>query len=319
VSAPSPSNERSAENRRTTRVIHAVPVTIRGTDALEQPFEELTSTVTVNCNGCKYESRHYVPKGSKITIEIGGREQGLRPRKFAARVVWVQRPRTYREIFHIALEFEVPGNVWGIKSPPNDWFLHPDDEELIIPVYPEAGEPELLSVPMPALAQESNASAVHMQAAAAHAVSAISTPTPAVEPHDIGLTLVQPPALQKNKHELDAARQMLRTVVEAALSENRAMLRELLESNLQDVVQETVSTLGDRIADQILKAVAEHAAERAAGVVAEAREASPENVEELDAKICGAAREGASAQPKSARKATSAKRRRKSAKNRETD
>ena len=308
VSAPSPSNERSAENRRTTRVIHAVPVTIRGTDALDQSFEELTSTVTVNCNGCKYESKHYVPKGSKLSIEIPRTEPGLRPRKFSARVVWVQRPRTYREIFHIALEFEVPGNVLGIKSPPRDWFPHPDDEELIIPVFPEAGEPELLPVAVPAMAQESKA-ADHKPAAAAHAVSAISAPS--AEPHDLSLTFGHPSPQQKNKHELDAARQMLRTVVEAAMTENRAMLRQLLESNLQDVVQETVSTLGDRIAEQIMKAVAEHSAERTAAAVAEGRAASPENIEELDAKICVAAREAVTGQQKGARKTSSFKRRRK--------
>ena len=136
-----PPNGGGAENRRSTRVIHAVPVTIRARDALGQSFEEFTSTVTVNCNGCKYESKHYVPKGSGLTIEIGPRQRGSGSRIFPARVVWVQRPRNYREIFHIAVEFEVPGNVWDIKVPPKDWFPHPDDEELIIPVYPEEGDP----------------------------------------------------------------------------------------------------------------------------------------------------------------------------------
>jgi hypothetical protein len=303
VSAPSPSNERSAENRRTTRIIHAVPVTIRGTDALEQAFEELTSTVTVNCNGCKYESRHYVPKGSRISIEIGGREPGVRSRKFPARVVWVQRPRTYREIFHIALEFEVPGNVWGIKSPPGDWFPHPDDEELVIPVYSEADEPGLVPIQSKATAH------VH---AAAHAVSAIAAPMAAI--HDIALTLVQPPSPQKHKPELEDARQMLRTAIEAAIAEDVTMLRLRLESNLQQAVEETVKSLGDRVADHILKAVVEHATERTAAVVAGAREISQANVGELDVKIGLAAREAMGAQEKSPPKPVSAKRRRKSGK-----
>ncbi len=305
MSASVPSNERSAENRRTTRVIHAVPVTIRGTDALDQSFEELTSTVTVNCNGCKYESRHYVPKGSRITIEIGGREAGLRPRKFAARVVWIQRPRTYREIFHIALEFEVPGNVWGIKSPPKDWFPHPDDEELVIPVYSEADEPGLVPIQAKATA--------HVQAAA-HGVSAIAAST--ISPHDIALTLVPPAALQKHKPELADARQMLGMAIEAAMAEDVTMLRQLLELNLQAAVHETVKSLGDRIADQILKAVAEHATERTAAIVAGAREKCQDqaSVEELDAAIGSAAREALSAQEKKLRKPASAKRVRKSPK-----
>jgi len=48
--------------------------------------------------------------------------------------VWVQRPSNYRDQFHIAVEFEVPGNVWGIAVPPESWFPHPEDIELEIPV-----------------------------------------------------------------------------------------------------------------------------------------------------------------------------------------
>lgn len=303
VSAASPSNEGSAENRRTTRIIHAVPVTIRGTDALGQVFEELTSTVTVNCNGCKYESRHYVPKGSRISVEIGGREPGVRSRKFPARVVWVQRPRTYREIFHIALEFEVPGNSWGIKSPPSDWFPHPDDEELVIPVYSEADEPGLVPI-------QAKTSA-HMQAAS-HAVSAIAAP--AAAPHDITLTLVQPSSPQKHRPEFEDARQMLRTTVEAAMAEDVTMLRQRLETNLRQAVEDTVKSLGDRVADHILKAVVEHATDRTAAIVAGARETSRANVGELDAKVGLAAREAMGAQQKRPRKPPSAKRGRKSPK-----
>ncbi len=49
-------------------------------------------------------------------------------------MIWVQRPRNTREVFHIAVDFEVPGNVWGIPSPPGDWFPVPGDPE---PAAPE--------------------------------------------------------------------------------------------------------------------------------------------------------------------------------------
>lgn len=119
-----------SDKRRTTRVVQAVPIVVRGLDALGQSFKESTTTVMVNCNGCKYRSRHYVPKESRVTVEIRAATQGAPPRTVPAKVVWVQRPRTFREIFHVALEFEVAGNVWGIQDPPEDWFRHPDDDAI---------------------------------------------------------------------------------------------------------------------------------------------------------------------------------------------
>ena len=311
-----PTDERGAENRRSTRVIHAVPITIRGVDALGQKFEEFTSTVTVNCNGCKYESKHYVPKGSTITIEIGARQRGSGSRLFPARVVWVQRPRTYREVFHIALEFEVPGNVWDIKSPPKDWFPHPDDEELIIPVYPEEGEPIPVLIASGHLAQESEA--VANMAATAQAFLAATAPVPS--PSNASATLDYPASAPAhtstptptNDPELEAARQIVRSNVEAAMREEVALLRQLLESKLQESVQEIVKSLSERISERVLNAVVEQTAERTAAAVAEARENGEGTTEELDAKILSAAREALSAQAAAARPAR--KRSRKAAK-----
>lgn len=107
------------QKRRSTRIVQAVPITVTGTDALGQPFKERTTTVMVNCHGCKYQSKHYVPKNSMITLDIPRPEGG--PFHTQGRVVWVQRPRTVRELFQIGLEFEVPGNFWGIAFPPEDW------------------------------------------------------------------------------------------------------------------------------------------------------------------------------------------------------
>ena len=43
------------------------------------------------------------------------------PRQVRGRVAWIQRPRTVRQLFQVALELELPGNVWGIGFPPEDW------------------------------------------------------------------------------------------------------------------------------------------------------------------------------------------------------
>ena len=113
------STDPGTQKRRSTRIVQAVPITVTGTDALGQPFKERTTTVMVNCHGCKYQSKHYVPKNSMITLDIPRPEGG--PFHTQGRVVWVQRPRTVRELFQIGLEFEVPGNFWGIAFPPEDW------------------------------------------------------------------------------------------------------------------------------------------------------------------------------------------------------
>jgi hypothetical protein len=313
VSASLPSNEPGAENRRSTRVIHAVPITVRSTDALGQPFEEFTSTVTVNCNGCKYESKHYVPKGAKLTVEIGARQRGTGSKIFPARVVWVQRPRTYREIFHIAVEFEIPGNVWDIKSPPKDWFPHPDDEELVVPVYLEGDEPETFAVPVAgalALAHESE-TAADMYATSHGTLTAEASAT---VPSKGSETVIHPVSSREKTSELEAARQMVRSIVEAAMTQDMTMLSEHLESQLQESVREAVSSFSQRIAEHVVKAVAEQATDRTTAIVAEARATSGTNVDELDEKIRLAAQAALGTLQEIPRKLPPSKRRRKSPK-----
>lgn len=116
-----PSSDPGTQKRRSTRIVQAIPITVSGTDALGQPFKERTTTVMVNCHGCKYQSKHYVPKNSIVKLDIPQPEAGSKPKSTEGRVVWVQRPRTVRELFQIGLEFEVPGNAWGIAFPPEDW------------------------------------------------------------------------------------------------------------------------------------------------------------------------------------------------------
>ena len=59
------SNDPGTQKRRSTRIVQAVPLTVTGVDALGQPFKERTTTVMVNCHGCKYQSKHYVPKNCR--------------------------------------------------------------------------------------------------------------------------------------------------------------------------------------------------------------------------------------------------------------
>jgi len=108
--------------RRSTRIMQAVPFAVTGVDALGRPFMERTSTLIINCHGCRFQSKHYVLKNMWVTLEVPHPEAGQAPRTVRGRVAWIQRPRTVRQLFQVALELETPGNTWGIAFPPPDWF-----------------------------------------------------------------------------------------------------------------------------------------------------------------------------------------------------
>lgn len=110
--------------RRSTRIVQAVPLSVMGVDALGRPFTERTSSLIINCHGCRYQSKHYVLKNMWVNLEIPHPESGQPARAVRGRVAWIQRPRTVRQLFQVALELETPGNVWGIGFPPPDWFSY---------------------------------------------------------------------------------------------------------------------------------------------------------------------------------------------------
>ncbi len=112
------SNQATTQRRRSERVSKSVPLIVRGIDLLGQPFEERTSTVALNLNGCRYASKHHLPKNTWVTLEL---PQGGQRRNLRARVAWIQRPHSVREFFQIAVELESAANIWGVEAPPADW------------------------------------------------------------------------------------------------------------------------------------------------------------------------------------------------------
>ncbi len=115
-------NTSELRKRRSTRIVQAVPLQVTGVDALGRPFMERTSSLILNCHGCRYQSKHYVLKNMWVKLEVPHPETDQPPRTVRGRVAWIQRPRTVRQLFQVALELETPGNVWGIGFPPEDWF-----------------------------------------------------------------------------------------------------------------------------------------------------------------------------------------------------
>lgn len=96
------------------------PVIIRGVDLLGQPFEERTAAQNLSFHGCRYASKHHLPKNTWITLEVPSGESRGDAACVRARVAWIQRPQTLRDLFQVGIELEKGRNVWGV-TPPTDW------------------------------------------------------------------------------------------------------------------------------------------------------------------------------------------------------
>ena len=319
MTEPLASSDPGTQKRRSTRIVQAVPLTVTGVDALGQPFKERTTTVMVNCHGCKYQSKHYVPKNSMVTLDIPRQQPGLPPRSVQGRVVWVQRPRTVRELFQIGLEFEVSGNVWGIAFPPEDWTTYPDEfaPELPIPAdmggpsEPRAGlsaPPQMNADAAPRKAVEPTppgASTTGSVAPSEPASVSVVPATPGAPPADAKIHLMPSPAPDS---QVIVARQMAKLVAEAkqnldkslrqgaetAINEEMTVVRQQLDVQLHDAVEKAIKVSMERVSESAVKKVVQQAAERTASIVDEARRASESNAAQLDAKVRQAVQEAVS-------------------------
>ncbi len=112
------SNQPTTQRRRSERISESIPLIVRGIDLLGQPFEERTSTLAINLNGCRYSSKHHLPRNSWVTLEV---PRSGEMRNVRARVAWIQRPHSVREFFQIGVELESPANIWGLDSAPESW------------------------------------------------------------------------------------------------------------------------------------------------------------------------------------------------------
>jgi len=143
VASPHPDLQR----RRSERISKSLPLIVRGIDLLGQPFEERTSTLTLNLQGCRYVSKHHLPKNTWVTLEV---PQEPRRGHVRARVAWIQRPHSVREFFQIAVELESPANIWNVTNPPTSW------ESSVTPVDPAVEGPRELESRIPLAAMSAS-------------------------------------------------------------------------------------------------------------------------------------------------------------------
>ncbi|MBZ5696324.1 MAG: hypothetical protein LAN36_13295 [Acidobacteriia bacterium] len=247
------------DKRRSSRVVQALPIKVQGVDALHEPFTELTSTVMVSCHGCKYQSKHYVPKGSTVTLQIPRANPAYGPRTINGNVIWVQRPRHAHELLHIGLEFETAGNVWDIPAAPEDWFPVPGEPEPVIEVaVPEEATP---------------------MDAAPNRVKVVSWDLSEVRTID-EIVDEQPAPMPVAHH---AAHHAPTTHSQSPVTaEAMDALRHKLDGQIHDAIEQALHASIERLSDSAVQKIVEQAAARAAEIVEAACEAA---TDQLDARI----------------------------------
>jgi len=111
-----------SQQRRSTRIEQAMPVLVQGVGALREPYQEQVSTLSISCHGCTYQSKHEVIQGETVYLDIKPPTKGSVGYSSRARVKWVQKLGAKDRAFQIAVELEIAGNIWGVATPPKDWF-----------------------------------------------------------------------------------------------------------------------------------------------------------------------------------------------------
>lgn len=227
------------QRRRSTRLEHTLPIVVRGIDLLGQPFEERTTTQVLSYHGCLYPSKHHLPKNTWVTLEVAPSQPQKEAICVRARVAWIQRPRTLRELFHVGVELETGANIWGIVAPPPDW---------IVPISPGAGElpnfevkssPEATPEAISASAQERTSGPLDAyleRMLAETAREPIKMPFSVSEFREQAHSAEESPLVRELRHQFDSqARQVLeeaRAHAEQIVRDRTSELRDELHSKL---------------------------------------------------------------------------------------
>jgi hypothetical protein len=112
-----------SQKRRSSRIEKAIPLAVQGVDASRAPYREEVTTVSISCHGCNYRMKHEVLPGEIVFLDMWQRAKGYTECSRRARVKWIEKLSTIADpTYDVAVEFETAGNLWGIPSPPEDWF-----------------------------------------------------------------------------------------------------------------------------------------------------------------------------------------------------
>jgi hypothetical protein len=226
--------------RRSTRINQAIRLAVAGVDSFRGPYNEEVSTVTVNCHGCKYESKHEVLPNAFVILELNGKGQDSKPISTRGHVKWTQRPTEQGGLFQTAIELDDPGNIWGVNSPPSDWlpFCGPRSPEA------EGSKAKTVAVLRPE-ATSTTTKEERAKAASPRAAESVSPPSSGARA--VG-QLIGGVQQQMERMLSEAAEAVVRERAAALLNDLRAGLREEAK---HAVAEATSSRAGSWIEDSL--------------------------------------------------------------------
>ena len=101
--------------RRSTRLALSLPVVVTSLDPARRFCEEC-KTVTINAHGCGVISLESLAVGTAILVDLISEHRSAKAKIVA--LICLEENQTG---FLLGIEFAIPGNFWGIDSPPVDW------------------------------------------------------------------------------------------------------------------------------------------------------------------------------------------------------
>jgi CheY-like chemotaxis protein len=101
--------------REGTRIKCEIPLTLISLDPTH-PFSGPCLAILANPNGCAVRCNHSLNIGTTVRLEGLPTESVI-----TARVVNCISLGPYEKVRILGLALDRPGNVWGIKNPPQDW------------------------------------------------------------------------------------------------------------------------------------------------------------------------------------------------------
>jgi hypothetical protein len=235
--------------RRSTRLNQAVPIVVMGVDSYRGPYREEVATVSISCHGCKYESKHDVLTNSWVMLEIKGQTPDAPSIRTRGLVRWVKKAVDNGGLQQTAIELEDFGNVWGVATPPEDWFAYTEPD-------PDA-EPRLERA-KPALVRKQESSALTRDSY--DGASAYTGTASNGNDRPVG-QLMGDFQRQMEQTLFAAAVSAVRERTAASLDEVRDQMREEANRVVSEVAAQHSKSLMAQFAKEIKKAGAENAKE----------------------------------------------------------
>jgi len=124
----------SGAKRRSTRILHTVPLIVSWVDSEAKTIVEETATVSINCHGFQYFSKHRPQKNASATFQIVANKKEGKPaasRSYPGRVAWARKSRRLDGLHLVGIELGIPLNIWDVDEAPEDWaaFSAPTKED----------------------------------------------------------------------------------------------------------------------------------------------------------------------------------------------